>query len=153
GIGVATGADKIFITKSPPDVEKDRLLPLAMGDDLEGRSVNWSGHYLVNPWNESGLIDLAAYPKTAAVFALHAAILQARHTARERPDKWFKTIDRVTLPLVEARKLYVADIRGRLEPALDEGKTYPHHNIYWITSREWDLRVLGALLMSDIGEF
>lgn len=153
GIGVATGADKVFITKAPPALEKDRLLPLAMGDDLEGRNVNWSGHYLINPWDENGLVDLAAYPKMQAHFAPHSSLLQARHTARERPDKWFKTIDRVTLSLVAEKKLYVADIRGRLEPALDEGKTYPHHNIYWITSKKWDLRVLGALLMSDIGEF
>ena len=30
GIGVATGADEVFVTKTPPDVESDRLLPLAM---------------------------------------------------------------------------------------------------------------------------
>ena len=38
-------------------------------------------------------------------------------------------------------------------PALDLGKTYPQHNLYWITSETWDLRVLGALLMSAVGEF
>jgi hypothetical protein len=134
-------------------VGRGLLLPLGLGDDFQVLEVHWSGHYLVNPWDQHGLIDLTAYPKTAAFFAPHTAALQARHTARERPDKWFKTIDRVTLSLVGERKLYVADIRGRLEPALDEGRTYPHHNIYWITSRTWDLRVLGALLMSDIGEF
>src|SRR5262249_39802622 len=30
GIGVATGADQVFVRKTLPDVEKDRLLPLAM---------------------------------------------------------------------------------------------------------------------------
>ena len=153
GIGVATGADKIFITKNTNEVESNRLLPLAMGDDLTGPRVNWSGHYLINPWSEEGLVDLSAFPKMRDHLMPHRSVLQARHTAKERPDKWHKTIDRVTLSLLQEPKLYIADIRERLEPALDEGKTYPHHNVYWITSKKWDLSVLGGLLMSDIGEF
>ena len=153
GIGVATGADKIFIAKDTPEIERDRLLPLAMGDDLTGPNVKWSGHYLINPWEEAGLIDLESFPKMQAYLRPHLAALKARHTAKDSPTKWHKTIDRVTLGLLREQKLYIADIRGRLEPALDEGKTYPHHNIYWITSKKWDLRVLGGLLMSDVGEF
>src|SRR6266568_833081 len=34
GIGVATGADGVFVTKTPPDIEADRLLPLSMVRDL-----------------------------------------------------------------------------------------------------------------------
>ena len=55
--------------------------------------------------------------------------------------------------LVKRPNLYIADIKDRLLPALDTGKTYPQHNLYWITSEQWDLRVLGALLMSAVGEF
>lgn len=153
GIGVATGADKIFIVKGAPDVERDRLLPLAMGEDLAGPQVNWSGSYLINPWHEDGLVELNRFPKTHAYLLPHLELLSGRHTAKDHPMKWHKTIDRVNLSLVREHKLYIADIRGRLEPALDNGETYPHHNIYWITSRKWDLRVLGGLLMSDVGEF
>jgi len=153
GIGVATGADRIFIPKEVPDVEQDRLLPLAMGDDLAGPRVNWSGSYLINPWTEDGLVELNRFPKTHAYLLPHLETLRGRHTAKDHPAKWHKTIDRVNLSLVRERKLYIADIRGRLEPALDKGETYPHHNIYWITSKKWDLPVLGGLLMSDVGEF
>lgn len=153
GIGVATGADKIFIVKGAPDVERDRLLPLAMGKDLAGPEVNWSGRYLINPWQEEGLVELNRFPKTHAYLLPHLEELSGRHTAKDHPTRWHKTIDRVNLSLVRERKLYIADIRGRLEPALDNGETYPHHNIYWITSRKWDLRVLGGILMSDVGEF
>ena len=59
----------------------------------------------------------------------------------------------MNLGLVKKHKLYIADIKERLLPALDLGKTYPQHNLYWITSETWDLRVLGALLMSAVGEF
>jgi hypothetical protein len=33
---------------------------------------------------------------------------------------------------------------------LDEGRYYPHHNLYYVVSEGWDLEVLGGLLLSDI---
>jgi adenine-specific DNA-methyltransferase len=153
GIGVATGADRVFITRQKLDIESDRLLPLAMASDLKAGRVEWSGHYLVNPWNERGLVNPEAYPRFEAYLRPHHALLTSRHTAKERPLHWHKTIDRVNLRLLAKEKLYIADIKERLLPALDHGQTYPQHNLYWITSETWDLRVLGALLMSAVGEF
>lgn len=153
GIGVATGADRVFITREQVNVEEDRLLPLAMASDLGGGRVTWSGHFLLNPWNQQGLIDTAEYPRFTAHLHQHHDLLRSRHTARERPMQWHKTIDRVNLRLVTKEKLYIADIKDRLLPCLDTGQTYPQHNLYWITSEQWDLRVLGALLMSAVGEF
>ncbi|QYM78676.1 Eco57I restriction-modification methylase domain-containing protein [Horticoccus luteus] len=153
GIGVATGADDVFITKRKPDIEPDRLLPLALAADLKHGRVKWSGHYLVNPWNEHGLVNLADYPRLTAYLQPHQALLSGRHTAKERPQQWHKTIDRVTLARATQEKLYIADIKDRLLPAIDRGETYPQHNLYWITSDKWDLRVLGGLLMSAVGEF
>jgi len=153
GIGVATGADRVFITNEKVDVESERLLPLALASDLNGGRVSWSGHHLVNPWDSQGLVDLARYPRFASYLLPHQSILSSRHTAKERPQHWHKTIDRVNFSLLRQEKLYIADIKDRLLPCLDLGKTYPQHNLYWITSTQWDLRVLGALLMSAIGEF
>ena len=31
----------------------------------------------------------------------------------------------------------------------DQGRFYPHHNLYWVTSDSWDLRALQALLRSS----
>jgi len=154
GIGVATGADKVFISSGRPTYEKDRAVPLAMAYDLENGRVNWSGHYLANPWNESGLVDLAEYPALEAHLDQHRDKLESRHTAKkDKPHNWHKTIDRVNLGLFKKDKLYIADIKDRLLPCLDKGETYPQHNLYWITSEKWDLRVLGALLMSEVGQF
>lgn len=153
GIGVATGADRVFVTDTKPAVEPSRILPLAMAFDLKGGSVDWSGHYLLNPWDKNGLVELKAYPRFEKLLTKSKEQLAGRHTAQGRPDKWHKTIDRVNLDLIGRRKLYVADIKDKLLPSLDEGKTYPHHNLYWITSRDWDLRILGGLLMSEVGEF
>lgn len=155
GIGVASGADHVFITKpdTKPDVEPERLLPLAMASDLRNGRVIWSGRHLINPWDKQGLVNPDDFPRFSAHLRPHYTLLRSRHTAKERPQHWHKTIDRVNLALFRREKLYIADIKERLLPAFDEGRTYPHHNLYWITSTTWDLRVLGALLMSAIGEF
>ena len=154
GIGVATGADKVFISRSKPDIEPDRILPLALASDLKDGKVRWSGHCMANPWNAKGLVDLAEYPLLSQHLKPHHELLSSRHTAKkDRAENWHKTIDRVNLGLFKKHKLYIADIKERLLPALDLGKTYPQHNLYWITSETWDIKVLGALLMSAVGEF
>ena len=153
GIGVATGNDTVYITTDANLVEPSRLLKLALAKDLSSGTVRWSGHYLVNPWNHDGLVNLRAYPKLRAYYEQHSAALKKRHTAEKNAGKWYKTIDRVNHALADTHKLYIPDIKNRLEPVLDQGETYPHHNLYFIQSDEWDLEVLGGLLLSKIGQF
>ncbi len=153
GIGVATGADKVFITRDPEVVEPDRLLPLAMAFDIKGAAVTWSGHYLINPWDECGLVDLTLYPKLADHFSKNRSQLQGRHVGQKTPANWYRTIDRVNSQLTATAKLYLPDFKGRIAPVLDAGNTYPHHNLYFITAEAWDLQVLGGLLLSDVAQF
>ncbi|TKB78452.1 MAG: SAM-dependent methyltransferase [Nitrospira sp.] len=153
GIGVATGNDRVYITTDADLVEPPRLLKLALAKDLTDGTVRWSGHYLVNPWNHDGLVNLKTYPKLQAYYERHAEALKKRHTAEKSVDKWYKTIDRVNHTLTHTHKLYIPDIKSTLEPVLDRGETYPHHNLYFIQSEEWDLEVLGGLLLSKVGQF
>lgn len=153
GIGVATGADDIFITRDPALVESCRLLPLAIAADTTSGRLCWSKHYLVNPWDPSGLVDLQRYPRLAAYLQRHQGQLRQRHVARKNPRAWYRTIDRVNHTLLSKPKLYIPDIKDRLDPVLDSGETYPHHNLYFIQSHVWDLEVLGGLLISAIGQF
>lgn len=153
GIGVATGNDRVYITTDADLVEPSRLLKLALAKDLADGTLRWSGHYLVNPWNHNGLVNLKTYPKLKAYYEQHAAALKSRHTAEKSAGKWYKTIDRINLALTDTHKLYIQDIKNTLDPVLDRGETYPHHNLYFIQSDEWDLEVLGGLLMSKVGQF
>ncbi len=153
GIGVATGNDRVYITTDADLVEPSRLLKLALAKDVAGGTVRWSGHYLVNPWNHDGLVNLKTYPKLKAYYERHAAALRKRHTVEKNAGKWYKTIDRVNHALTDTHKLYIPDIKNTLKPVLDRGETYPHHNLYFIQSDEWDLEVLGGLLMSKVGQF
>ncbi len=153
GIGVATGADKVFVTRDPELVEADRLLPLAMAKDARSTPVKWSGHYLVNPWNGRDLVDLAEYPRLAAYLGKHRDQLSGRHVGLKAPANWFRTIDGVNSQLTKKTKLYLPDFKGRISPALDRGETYPHHNLYYIVPETWDAEVLGGLLLSDVAQF
>ncbi len=152
GIGVATGADDVFITSAAP-IEPSRLLPLAMVRDTKAGKLSWHGSYLVNPWDESGaLVDLAAYPLLRSYLELHSAVLRGRYVARRQGVQWFRTIDRVD-PLLTARpKLLFPDMKTSIHPVLDEGGHYPHHNLYYLVSDAWDLRVLGGLLLSRVAQ-
>ncbi|MDF0644733.1 MAG: Eco57I restriction-modification methylase domain-containing protein [Nitrospira sp.] len=153
GIGVATGNDGIYITPDDRLVETSRLLKLALAKDLSSGELQWSGHYLVNPWDSDGLVDLTRFPKLKAYYEAHAADLKKRHTAEKCTRGWYKTIDRVNHELLAKQKLYIPDIKNTLEPVLDRGETYPHHNLYFVQSDEWDLEVLGGLLLSALGQF
>lgn len=153
GIGVATGADKIYVVPGPIEIESDRLLPLSTGQDLRDGTYAWSGAYLVNPWREDGsLVDLAEYPRMRSYLESHGAALKRRHTAQKTPDRWHRTIDKVNAALINQPKLLIGDMRMTLNPVLEPGGHYPHHNLYWVTSDAWDLEVLGGILISDIAQ-
>ena len=154
GIGVATGADRVFLGRFDDlDVEESRKLPLAVNGDIEGGTFIWHGMGVVNPWaDDGGLVNLAEYPRLAAYLAPHRETLSRRHTAKDDPDRrWYKTIDRITPSLTWQPKLLVPDIRGDGDAiSYDPGTAYPHHNLYHVTSTAWDLQALQALLRSGV---
>lgn len=154
GIGVATGADRVFVISNPTLVERDRLLPLAMARDTLSGQLLWSGTYLVNPWDgdTGALVSLDVYPRLRDYFKANAMALRARNVAGRRPQQWYRTIDRVSHSLITMPKLLIPDIKAAIHPVLDQGGTYPHHNLYWVVSKRWNPEVLGGLLLSGVAQ-
>jgi hypothetical protein len=152
GIGVATGADKVFIDRYDDlDVEDDRKLPLAMTKDILDGTVQWQGLGVINPFESDGsLVDLRQYPRLAKYLNRHRDVISKRHVATKTPKNWYRTIDRITPSLAYKPKLLIPDIKGTANVVYEDGQLYPHHNLYFITSDEWDLRALQAVLMSGI---
>lgn len=152
GIGVATGADKAFIGPYDElDVEPDRKLPLAMTRDILTGEVAWRGLGIVNPFaDEGGLVDLAKYPRLRAYLEERRDQIDKRHVAQKAPANWYRTIDRIYPALADKPKLLIPDIKGEAHIVFEDGKLYPHHNLYYITSEDWDLRALQAVLLSGI---
>lgn len=150
GIGLATGADDVYLTRDPLLVEPERLLPMVMAKDLACGRIAWSGTYLVNPWDDDGLVDIERWPQFRSYLEHHGDRVKGRHTAVKAHVRWWKTIDRMTPGLLETPKLLLPEMKASAHPVLDEGRYYPHHNLYFVTSTGWDLEVLGGLLLSDV---
>jgi hypothetical protein len=149
---VATGADGVFIGEDAAlPVEETRKLPLVMAKDLRDGTIAWRGKYLVNPFEADGRVaPLEAYPKFSAYIHAHREVLEKRHVARRSGDAWYRTIDRVHAGLTRTPKLLIPDIKGEPMVVLDDGRYYPHHNLYHVTSSSWDLTALATILRSSV---
>lgn len=154
GIGVATGADKIFVAKyNALDVEPSRKLPLAMSRDIASGTVKWRGYGVLNPFEEDGrLASFSDYPKFARYLEQNGEAIKRRHVSQKNPGNWYRTIDRIYPGLTHKPKLLFPDIKGEANVVFEEGKLYPHHNLYVLTSDTWDLRALQAVMLSSIAK-
>jgi hypothetical protein len=150
GIGVATGCDSVFIGQSGMlPVEEDRKLPLLMAPDIQGGEIVWSGKVIINPFALNGeLVSLSTYPRLAAYLRSHEAQIRKRHVAQKNPRNWYRTIDRIEEVLTRQPKLLIPDIKDNPQVVYDAGHYYPHHNLYYIISVDWDLRALQTVLRS-----
>lgn len=152
GIGVATGADKVFIAPFDElDLEPDRKIPLVMTRDILTGKVVWRGYGVINPFeNDGGLVSLSDYPKLAAYLRRHEEEIRKRHVSKQNPGTWYRTIDRIYPAIAKRPKLLIPDIKGEAHIVYEDGRLYPHHNLYYITSGEWHLGALQAVLRSGI---
>ena len=152
GIGVATGADAVFIgSDAALDVESERKLPLVTTKDIRNGRVDWGGLFVLNPFEADGrLVDPDKYPKFRAYIERHRELIQKRNVAGRNPIGWFRTIDRIHAPLTNTPKLLIPDIKGSAHVVLESGHYYPHHNLYYVTSESWDLHILQMILSSRV---
>lgn len=152
GIGVATGADKAFIGMFDDlDVEPDRKLPLATTRDIARGDIHWLGLGVINPFDDDGnLVNLADYPRLRRYLDARKEIIAQRHCAKKSPTGWYRTIDRITPSLAKCPKLLIPDIKGEANVVFEDGRLYPHHNLYYVISGTWSLRALQAVLLSSL---
>jgi hypothetical protein len=152
GIGVATGADKVYIGPYDSlDVEEARKLPLAMTKDIASGVVDWRGFGVVNPYEVDGtLASLDDYPRFKKYLLERKSQITARHVAKKTPISWYRTIDRIHPDLARTPKLLIPDIKGEANVVYESGTLYPHHNLYYITAQDWDLHALKTVLSSGI---
>lgn len=152
GIGVATGADKVFIKhcSNINGIEKNRLVPIIKSKSLKGDEINWDNNFVINPFENGRLCDLNKYPHLKEYLYENKERLEKRHIAKKNPKFWYKTIDKIKLDLLPKPKILLPDLAGCKFLHIDNGKFYPHHNVYYITHEDIEkLKILACLLMSD----
>lgn len=154
GIGVATGLDKVFINSyHEMDVEDDRKLALVTTKDIHNDAIEWHGLGVINTFADNGdLVNLENYPRLKKYLESGKELILKRHVARRSPDKWYRTIDRIYPQLAKIPKLLIPDIKGTLHIIYESGRFYPHHNLYYILSHDWNLKALQAVLLSGIAQ-
>ena len=108
---------------------------------------------MLNPYDQHDdrrMLDLSMFPKAGAYLRRNADRLKARYFAKKHPESWYRTLDRISYKTLRAEKLLLPDIQRGGNIALDErGVYYPHHNVYWITSKSWNMRALCVLMRSS----
>ncbi len=152
-IGAATGANKVYIidaSKVGSDIEEERLLPVVTANELKGGSIAWHGKYLINTYDDNGVVNLSDYPKLANYLNSHKDALCKRHVAQKDTSKWFKTIDRVYKDRAKMEKLLIPDISSDPIVLYDNGQYHPNNSIYYICSEEWNLHALRVVLLSNV---
>ncbi|HQX79595.1 MAG TPA: Eco57I restriction-modification methylase domain-containing protein [Steroidobacteraceae bacterium] len=152
-IGIATGNDSIYIVPEDADIEPDRLLPLVMRSDIDNGRIRDARRCVINTYEEKGVISLDKYPRLKRYFDKNAETLKRRHVAQKDPVGWCRTIDRPYPKMVGWPKLLIPDIAGSNEVIYEPGNFYPHHNLYFVISDDWDMEVLGGLLSSRVALF
>lgn len=151
GIGVATGADKVFIRHENEinGIEQERLIPIIVSKSLKGNEINWNRNYVINPFEQDKLCNLDDYTNLKKYLHKNKDILMQRHIAKKNPTNWYKTIDKIKLDLIGKPKLLLPDLAQSKFIHLDKGNYYPHHNVYYITNENVNkLKILACLLMS-----
>jgi hypothetical protein len=120
---------------------------------LKAGGIEWRGFGILNPFDEHGkLVKLEDFPKFQKYLEERREVIAKRHIAKKNPDRWYKTIDRIYPELTKQEKLLIPDIRGEAQISYEEGRLYPHHNLYFITSECWNLYALQAVLLSGIAK-
>ena len=155
-IGAATGSNKVYIVDKPfvgMIVEADRLLPVITANELKGGVIKWKERYLINTYDDNGLVNLEEYPKLALYLEKHYKELSRRHVSKKSPERWFKTIDRVYEERAKREKLLIPDISSEPVVLYDEGRFHPNNSIYYICSDEWNLQALKVILLSKLTKF
>jgi methylase of polypeptide subunit release factors len=156
GIGIATGADAVFILPvRSVEIEASCQVPLVMVGDIRNDGIQWSGSVLLDPFadaDDGTLVNLETHPGLRDYLMRNEPALRARHVARTRPVNWYRTIDRIWKRVRATPKLLIPDIQSPSATIVgyDEGGYQPHHNVYTVVSQGWNLRALQTILRSAI---
>jgi tRNA1(Val) A37 N6-methylase TrmN6 len=150
GIGVASGADEVFIiNKKDNNIEDEVLIPIVTKKDVNGESIEWKNNYIINPFDmKTGkLIKLSNYPVLNEYLIMNKSKLDKRYIARKNPNNWYRTIDKIDVSIINIPKLLIPDISTKNIIYFDNGHYYPHHNFYYITGSDVnDLLLLNIFL-------
>lgn len=159
--GPATGRDAVYVRPAAEwtGVEPELLHPVVRGRDLVAGAIHASGLEILVPYRfDRGapqLIRLEDFPGAAAYLEGHRAVLEDRHCVRTWEKAWFDLHDQILVHLARLPKLLVPDVANGNRFALDPGRLFPLHSVYYLLPDPQlrDLEAVVAILNSSPCEF
>lgn len=149
--GVTTGCNRVFFGRlSDLPVEEDLLIKAIDTADIVDGRIEWQGRWLIDAFTSEGkTVDIARYPKLAAHLTPFETIL------RERPrlagiSAWWRTTDKTSKAVAQSPKLLIAELATAPKLAIDHGEVQSINSIVSVTSEEWPLDALHAILSGGI---
>ena len=139
-VGPALGVTPAFVLDANEDeVEAELLHPWIDSRDVRPGSVEWSGHRVISPFDETGgLIDLEDYPLFATRLRQYEERLRARYIVRNGAT-WYRTIDKIVPSNWTAPKLLVPEVSKSPRLAIDQSGAIPSHGVYCIFCPDGDI--------------
>lgn len=146
-LGMTTGSNGVFVRRRDEfPIEPDLLVPAVATRDLVGTEVRWRGYCVPDTSGPDGTPwPVREKPRLYAYLSTHKKQLRGRHTAKQGRS-WRQTHSRLDRALAAAPKILVAETARPCRVALDPGGHMPLNSVHAITSREWPLGALLAIL-------
>jgi hypothetical protein len=146
-LGMTTGANSVFVGKANDlPVERELLIPAAEIRDMPNGILAWRGRMVIVTHGPDGLPwPCGECPALYRYLLLHRERLRRRATAKAGRS-WRLTHSRVEHSLAAAPKLLVPEIGRRPRVVIDSGGLMPLNSLHAITSTQWPLQLLHALL-------
>jgi hypothetical protein len=146
-LGVATGKNAIFVRKPEEfGIEADLLVPVVATRDLGPKSVEWRGMCIPNTTRSDGLPwTRSEKPRLYAYLNKHRKELEGRHSVTSG-GSWRTTHTRIDRELATSPKVLVAETANPCRVSLDLEGYMPLNSVHAVTSNEWPLPALHAIL-------
>jgi hypothetical protein len=154
--GPATGRDDIYVRPREDfeDIEPELLRAAIRGRDIAPRSIVDGGLQILLPFvfidDKPQLISLSRYPRARRYLERHRESLAQRHCIRVWEKAWFDLHDLPTTDITKATKIVVPDVAEHCRFAVDPGRFFPLHSVYYILLEDAGLVDYVATILNSI---
>lgn len=163
--GIASGKDEVFYVKeidiNAYQLEKDLLKPIVKGKDLKAYKINWSGFYVIYPYNNNSKVinekELQSkYPNIYNYFLSKKELLSSRDYFKNSSKLWYELWNQRQYANFDCLRIIVPEISGNNNFVLTDsyfGNTKTYHLILKdreIKNYKYFLGVLNSSLINYI---
>ena len=162
--GIATGKDSVFLVQQDTirayNLEKELLHPFLKGKDISPYFINWSGFYVIYPYDSNGkVIDekklQMLYPNTYTYLESQREQLKGRGYFDRSTKLWFELWNQRKPSKFEGEKLVTLDNASKNSFALDTESYFGTTTVYniKITDPRYSTKYVLAILNSKVLDF